>query len=185
MITAAGGAIAGGLIGQNRHDIPKPNVSGSFATAAVSNAGGAAGGLVGQSVAGGWVMDSYATGPVTGINTAAAGGLVGVLSEDAGATQTSYSTGAVSSGSGASVGGSIGQDLASGGITNDYWDLDTSGVSNPHQGAGNVPDDPGITGLTDAQLKSGLPPGFDKKVWAINPKINNGYPYLINNPPPK
>jgi hypothetical protein len=99
---------------------------------------------------------------------------------------TSYSTGTVSSGSGAPVGGSIGEDDVSGsGISNDYWDLDTSGVGNPHQGAGNVPDDPGIAGLTDAQLKSGLPAGFDPKVWAINPKINNGYPYLINNPPSK
>ena len=84
------------------------------------------------------------------------------------------------------MGGSIGEDdVAGSGIGNDYWDLDTSGVSNPHQGAGNVADDPGITGLTDAQLKSGLPAGFDPKIWAINPKINNGYPYLIANPPPK
>jgi len=46
-------------------------------------------------------------------------------------------------------------------------------------------DDPGITGLTDAQLKSGLPTGFDPSVWAQSPSINNGYPYLIANPPPQ
>jgi hypothetical protein len=50
---------------------------------------------------------------------------------------------------------------------------------------GNVPNDLGITGLTDAQLKSGLPAGFDPKIWAVNSKINNGYPYLLANPPPK
>jgi hypothetical protein len=48
-----------------------------------------------------------------------------------------------------------------------------------------VQDDPGITGLTDAQLKSGLPPGFDLTIWAQKSKVNNGYPYLINSPPPK
>ena len=27
--------------------------------------------------------------------------------------------------------------------------------------------------------------GFDPNIWAENPKINNGFPYLIANPPPK
>jgi len=43
----------------------------------------------------------------------------------------------------------------------------------------------GITGLTTQQLQSGLPTGFDPKIWAENPNINNGLPYLIANPPPK
>jgi hypothetical protein len=29
----------------------------------------------------------------------------------------------------------------------------------------------------------GLPTGFDPKIWAENPNINNGLAYLINNPP--
>jgi len=29
-----------------------------------------------------------------------------------------------------------------------------------------------------------LPKGLDKKIWAQNPTINNGLPYLIANPPP-
>jgi hypothetical protein len=95
----------------------------------------------------------------------------------------SYSTGIVIAGPSATVGGLIGRDIADPGIANTYWNLDTSGVSDPHQGAGNVVDDPGITGLTDAQLKSGLPAGFDKHIWKQNPKINNGYPYLADNPP--
>jgi hypothetical protein len=33
------------------------------------------------------------------------------------------------------------------------------------------------------QLQSGLPSGFDPSIWAEKPGINNGYPYLIANPP--
>jgi hypothetical protein len=65
-----------------------------------------------------------------------------------------------------------------------HWDLDTSNVSNPSQGAGNIPFDRGIKGLSDGALRR-LPKDFDKSVWAVDPKINNGYPYLIANPPPE
>ena len=68
-------------------------------------------------------------------------------------------------------------------VTDVYWDLDTSGISDPSQGAGNSANYPGITGLTTAQFQSGLPSGFDPSVWAQSPSINNGYPYLIANPP--
>jgi len=37
--------------------------------------------------------------------------------------------------------------------------------------------------LTDAQLKAQLPDGFDPKIWGQSPTINNGYPYLLANPP--
>ncbi len=57
------------------------------------------------------------------------------------------------------------------------------GISDPSQGAANIENDPGITGLTDQQLKSGLPAGFDPKIWGSDPNINNGYPYLLANPP--
>ena len=77
----------------------------------------------------------------------------------------------------------IGIMWASGSISSTYWDLDTSGVSDHAEGAGNIPNDPGITGLTDAQLKSGLPHSFDPKIWGSNPNINDGYPYLRANPP--
>jgi hypothetical protein len=60
-----------------------------------------------------------------------------------------------------------------------YWDIDTSSES---QGCGQG-DCSNITGLSDAQLKSGLPAGFDPKIWAQDPEINRGYPYLRNNPP--
>ncbi len=184
IVIASDNTLAGGLIGRKLVETG-PDVSSSYSTSPVSNSGAGAGGLIGEAINGGTVSNSYATGAVTGTGAAPAGGLIGSRSDGL-VILSSYSTGAVSSGAGAPVGGSIGEDDSAGsGISNDYWDLDTSGVSNPHQGAGNVADDPGIAGLTDAQLKSGLPPGFDPKVWAINPKINNGYPYLIENPPPK
>ena len=84
------------------------------------------------------------------------------------------------------VGGFVGDDESDRTSFKDcYWDTDTSGVSDPAQGAGNVQNDPGITGLTTGQLQSTLPTGFDSRVWAQNPKINSGYPYLIDNPPTK
>ena len=39
------------------------------------------------------------------------------------------------------------------------------------------------TGLTDAALKSALPAGFDPAIWGQSATINNGYPYLLDNPP--
>jgi len=64
---------------------------------------------------------------------------------------------------------------ASGSLGDTYWNLD-NGVSDPSQGAGNIPNDPAVTGLTDAQLKSRLPAGFGPKIWGQSPAINNGYP---------
>jgi hypothetical protein len=80
-------------------------------------------------------------------------------------------------------GGLIGQDSVEAGTANSYWDLETSGINDPSKGAGNVPNDPGITGLTDVQLKSGPPSGFSPAIWKESAKLNSGYPYLIDNPP--
>ena len=123
-------------------------------------------------------MNAYATGSVTAGKNASVGGLAGYKSQ---AAYAAYSTGAVSAGSGSYVGGSIGVDTATNG-TNEaiYWDLDTSGASN---GAGFPTNDGGVTGLTSQQLRSGLPAGFDSTAWAQNPKINNGYPYLVGMAP--
>ena len=183
--------IVGGLIGKLNGECfgaCSGTVQDSYATGSVTTSdNGAAGGLVGIN-AGGTILDCYATGTVVGGTTASVGGLVGsdqdLPSEEAFPNIfTSYSTGAVSSGAGASIGGLLGQDVADSEISNAYWDLDTSGISDPTKGAGNIANDPGITGLSDAQLKSGLPAGFDKKVREENAAINGGYPYLIANPP--
>ncbi|MBV8800084.1 MAG: hypothetical protein JO208_09795 [Alphaproteobacteria bacterium] len=80
------------------------------------------------------------------------------------------------------LGGFVGFDDAPvGSLSATYWDLD-KGISDPSQGAGNLPNDPGITGLTGTQLKSGLPEGFDPEIWTQSPGRNLGLPYLISLP---
>jgi hypothetical protein len=112
-----------------------------------------------------------------------AGGLIGV-NEKGSKIAASYSTAEVRmNGSGSTAGGVVGEDFATSGITNSYWDLETSGISDPSQGAGNIPNDPGITGLTTAQFLSGLPQGFDPLIWGQRPKLNGGYPFLRDNLP--
>jgi hypothetical protein len=154
----------------------------SYSSGSVSG-GSAIGGLIGKTE-GGNISNSYSTATVAGSDGSSAGGLIGTFAPGDTTTPTlgaSYSTGAVSGGS--SIGGLIGQDAVGSGITNSYWDMDTSGIGDPGHGAGNIQNDPGITGLSDAQFKSGLPSGFDPLVWKNSAKLNTGYPYLLANPP--
>jgi len=147
----------------------------------------AVGGLIGSSI--GAVSNSYAMGSVTLKNANAAsyaGGLVGAtgcFDGWCGTIASSYSTAAVTAPGGGTIGGLVGSDTTSGGISNAYWDTTTSGVTNPGQGAGTPANDPGITGLTTAQLQANLPPGFDPAVWGEDPGVNGGLPYLLANPP--
>jgi hypothetical protein len=145
------------------------------------------GGLVGSS--NGPVTDSYAIGSVTGVfnqkgHNSAVGGLVG--NEGGSSTvATSYSTGTVSLTRGY-LGGFVGFDgTLEKSHDGAYWDLDTSGVSDPGQGAGNIAFDKGIHARTSDQFRHALPKGFSNAVWALNPGINNGFPYLLTNPPPQ
>jgi len=165
-------AYAGGLVGFNNGTIQR-----SFATGGVGgdSSPSAVGGVVGANF--GSIADSYSQGAVSAApnDNAAVGGLVGLCG--AGAISHTYALGPITGGN--LRGGLIGEDSA-GGFSSSYWDLDTSGVSNGC-GTGNCV---GVTGLTDAQLKSALPEGFDPQVWGQNPNINRGYPYLLANPPP-
>jgi hypothetical protein len=173
------GLIQGGLVGFNGATI---GTSYATATVASSYLNAVIGGLVGQNDDA--ISDSYATGAVSGGMDARIGGLVGFNSSTGSTIDTSYSTGSVSAGSGSDVGGLIGFDGSSAGSVNfSYWDTDTSGISNLSQGAGNVSNDPGISGLTTSQLQSGLPAGFSDTVWAENAGINGGLPYLLSLPP--
>jgi len=168
----------GGLVGQNDED---GLIEDSYATGNVvaedSYAG--IGGLVAFN--NGTIRDSYATGSAMGLDYSDVGGLVG---SNYGLINGSYSMGSVEGISGFSYfGGLIGNDEAqAGSITDTYWDTDTSGQD---QGAGNIANDPGITGLTTAQFQSGLPAGFDPKVWAEKSNIDDGFPYLLANKPGK
>ncbi|MBV9571230.1 MAG: hypothetical protein JO056_08320 [Alphaproteobacteria bacterium] len=156
---------AGGLVGASDGGA---TITRSFSTGSVEGAQ-YAGGLIGKNS--GQIVDSYALGPVSGNSSAVIGGLVG--SHSGGSVKLSYSIGQVSGGSAGDAGGLIGKSGAQ--TDQSYWDIDTSGRT---QSAGGI-------GLSDAQLRSGLPDGFDPKIWASDPNVNNGYPYLLANPPPK
>ena len=186
---ASGGTVAGGLVAGSEAGNQgqwKGSIKESYSTGAVTGGDGVkTGGLVGYNL-GGSISNSYSTGSVMGGNNSLVGGLSGgnAISDSSSPTiASSYSTGAVIGGSGAIVGGFIGEDLAQTGTTNSYWDLDTSGIGDSSQGAGNIANDAGITGLTTEQFKSGLPTGFNASIWKEKAPINNGYPYLIDLPP--
>jgi len=165
----------GGLIG----DLTSNGVvSGSFATGRVGK-DSCMGGLVGYSD-GGSIVNSYAIGPSIGTLSGGdtVGGFVGCSTSLS--ISDSYSTGRVKGATGAVVGGFVGSNSSSS-YSNCYWDKQTSKVQTG-TGTGDVQ---GITGLTTAQFQSALPVGFNATIWAEDPSINNGFPYLIANPPPQ
>jgi len=180
-------AVAGGIAGSFTFG----EISQSYATGAVTGGsvsgdqGVTVGGLIGN-MQGGKLSNSYATGSVAGGSGAYVGGLLGNLIPAVGSVTviSSYATGPVTTGAGGYVGGLIGFDSSNAGSISDcYWDITTSGITNLAQGAGNVGNDPGITGLTTTQLQSGLPVGFSSSVWGEKSTINDGLPYLWKFPP--
>lgn len=165
-VTASNSSVIGGLAGESFGEI-----SASYATGAVvGKANTAVGGFIGHNSH--VLNDDYALGSATGGRGSKVGGFIGI---DSSSISTSYSIGAVS---GPTAGGFAGDNPGQV-FTNDYWDITTSGTD---QGAGNGNAD-GLAGLTDTQLKSKLPAGFDHSVWGQDPNINSGYPYLRANPP--
>jgi hypothetical protein len=168
------GSFVGGLVGQSETYIQE-----SFATGSVSAGTYAlAGGLLGESVRSEdgvvTVANTYATGNVTGGDNATVGGLIGKNDNN---LQSSYSSGAVSTGANGKLGGLIGDHYQTDGndaVTSSYWDVTTSGTDQPTSEGGFN----GMTGLTDTQLKSGLPGGFDAAIWDENAGTNGGLPYL-------
>jgi hypothetical protein len=181
-----GGGQAGGLVG-----FAVATISTSFATGKVRGFVGTMyeGGIVGQL---GFVpalndppaiTNSYATGDVAGApDGGATGGVMGAPYNANVFVVSSYATGKITGEE--YIGGVSGVGCQGHSsiycFSNDYWDITTSGET---KGIG-VGSETGVTGDTTAQLQSGLPSGFDPKIWAENPKINHGFPYLINNPPP-
>jgi hypothetical protein len=147
------------------------------------------GGLVGVQYIDAALENSYATGTVTcetcsGENgTLGAGGLVG---ETYLAVTSSYATGLVTNGGAGKkcakgcVDGGVSGYPISGTYSFAYWDKETTGQT-LCTGQGN---EPGCEGRTTSQLQAKLPKGFSKGIWALDPNINNGFPYLIYNPPP-
>jgi hypothetical protein len=178
-----GSSPVGGLVGVNAGSTISQSFATGSVTATVQNMGDSvgAGGLVGYNHFQAATIDnSYATGalPDSANNR---GGLVGVNRTTSTTILNSFATGLIGDG-GSGVGGFVG--CIGGEISDGYWDMQTSGIG-ASQGDGCVANYQGITGLTTAQLQSGLPAGFDPTIWAENPSINGGFPYLINNPPPE
>jgi hypothetical protein len=183
-VTIGNHGAAGGLAGKIFSPTGIPLVAQSFATGNVRSGGtnnaDAIGGLVGQAGRDIDISDCYATGSVQAGGASRLGGLVG--ESDAKSITGSYAIGAVTLNAAARhkqarVGGFIG-DHGLGALSQDYWDVDTGG-----QGSACGQNCPGVTGLTDAELKSGLPAGFDAAIWGQSAAINSGYPYLLANPP--
>jgi hypothetical protein len=166
-VTVSGGQ-AGGIVGEN-----DAYVGGVYATGSVTGESNT-GGLVGANK--GTIEESYATNSVSG-NDGTVGGLAGFNSTT---ILDCYSTGSVD-GTGY-VGGFVGYDPNET-VSDGYWDLDTSGISDPYQGSGFPKNDPSPVGLTTVQLQSRLPAGFNKAAWGLDPNINGGFPYLRAMPP--
>lgn len=174
--TVTGGvqSFAGGLVALN-----ETGISYSFATGTVRSGGGSsAGGLIGVNSAG--IQEIYAEGNVFDTGGGGQSNLGGLIGDNESSVSDGYSTGAVTGVDSDVIGGVVGSD--NGDFTDTYWDTTTSGLS---QGAGNIDNDPGLTGLTNRQLKSGLPTGFASTIWKEKRTVNRGFPYLIRNPPPK
>jgi hypothetical protein len=163
----------GGIAGSNSGDIEQAFWTGSLKCQGWIDSS-PAGGLVGNQV-GGTLANNYAVGSVTGVaQKDVAGGLLGAIS--ASDVSASYAVGAVAApmAAGGFAGAATNSTFA-----RDYWDADKTG----NLGACGEGTCAGVKGVTDAQLQSRLPRGFDAKIWGQNPKINNGYPYLLTNPP--
>lgn len=151
------GPAIGGLSGHNWGTIFESYSSsqiaysgtGQFLTAGFPGVA-SAGGLVGLNFVGGVIDQSYATGPTSGGPNIVTGGLLGFNSAGF-------------------VPGTSTQVPSTTGISLSYWDVQSTGQ----------PTSAGGTGLTTAQLKSGLPPGFNPAVWGSSPPVSNGYPHLL------
>ena len=195
-----GGQLIGGLAGQNDGTITNASVSGSVAASSWGLVGGLVGwnqGIISQTftlgsvsdsptilisseVGGlvadneGSIADSYSRASVSGA-AGQIGGLVGVFSGLPASNPVqilrSYAAGPVTITTGP-AGGLVDGAVGSPTITNSYWDTQVTGQA---ISAGGTPQ-------TTAQLKAGLPIGFDAGVWAIDPAVNGGYPYLRSNP---
>ncbi len=161
-------AFVGGLVGVNYTSI----VSSSYSTGIVSGTNVNIGGLIGGNRLYSKVINTYATGDVTG--TAGVGGLIGI-NEYYSSVANSYSTGRVSESS--ESGGFLGVNYMSE-VINCYWNTETSktttGIGNDYSSSQTV------NALTITQMKeknSFTSWDFDS-TWSINE--GNSYPLLLS-----
>lgn len=143
---------------------------------------GYAGLIAGQNYSG-RIINSYARGSIVGADSGTLGGLVGINERwiNYGDVINSYSTALVN---GYQSGGLIGWQYQGSSQTGSYWDTETSGKPNmcgdESWGGSGCTNDNGLTTaqMQDAENFNGW--DFDS-IWAIDPLLNGGYPYLQNN----
>lgn len=170
-----------------------------FANGNVSGEGNYLGGFIGQSQQGSLIRNCYARGEVSSTDDYA-GGFIGI-NNSASEIVNCYSTG--KSGVTDEVGGFGGYSV--GMVTDCFWDVESSeleeafgqyGGSEPEYLSGKTTsemmNDETFTNLANGDLSA--PWDFvdnpfddtaDEDVWAIDPEINNGYPYLTKNITPQ
>jgi filamentous hemagglutinin family protein len=173
-VTGVGSSRIGGLVSENFGTVSQSFVTGTiFAPFQTTRCCGANlsllvdenNGVVTQSWASGTVTLTLGGGNPVGWNVM--GGLVGTNGTN-GSVSQSYATATIT---GSEIGQLVGWN--NGTINSSYAVTSAHGLTYVNWGA--------ITNsalLTSTQLKSGLPPGFDPNIWAIDPSVNNGYPYL-------
>jgi hypothetical protein len=160
-ITAYGDDV-GGLASGSSGTISESEASVNISTVTFS-----AGGLVGLST--GPITNSFARGSVANNGGQGAGSNAGGLVGDSQAEITdSYSSGRVTGSDGVIVGGLIGR-AGDAVVSDSYWDTTSSGTT----------ESAGGTGLTNSQLQSGLPTGFDPSIWTERAGWIGGLPYLL------
>jgi len=163
-VTLPGGAA--GLLGMNSGSLSESWASPTITAGNVATtllAGGATGSIV----------DCYAVGSASGSYM-----LTGLTNLIQGTLANSYVAGVLTD-LGATFKGNVAV-FNTGTVSNVYWDTTTTNLGwgcDPRYSC------PQAVGLSDAQLKSGLPTGFDPTIWGHDPAINNGLPYLLHNPP--
>lgn len=163
-----GFACLGGIAGVNTGTISQ-----SYAVGAVP--GDQPGGIACDNS--GTIVDSYDLAAVQGRTATPYPGGLASVNEVGGTIRTSFAAGQITAV--ANFGGIAGTN--SGTLTQVYWDKNYTGAGDGFGcGAGSCT---GATGLTHLEITGGLPSGFDPAIWAWDPSINAGWPYLLNNPP--
>ena len=170
----------GGLVGLSQ-GWSNSIINMSFSTSNVFRAPGGGnvnqfGGLVGRLGGSSSIQNSFARGSVTGDNRI--GGLVGEINNTNATVINSYSTGLVTGSSG-QVGGLIGrnQNNQENNVSNSFWDRNTSGMTDSAGGTSKTTTEM----LTPSTFTNA---GWDfNNIWSMDAAINDGYPYLIPNPP--
>jgi len=191
---SSGGYGTGGFVGTNGYATPSgtiATITSSFSKdGIVSGLYTYVGGFAGINSTSGEIDNSYARGDVISPD-GYVGGFVGINNYVSMSSIISYvyEAGSVTSSTmtATCLGGFAGSNGSSAGssVTDAYWDTTVnSGLSDVGIGTYCESQTGGIKGETTVYLTSGVPSGFDPSIWGQSSTINDGFPYLLANPPP-